>query len=173
MKLKVFLIGMMGAGKSTIGSALALRLGWAWFDSDAQVESNTGKTVVEIFAEQGEQAFRKQESAALEQGANYSDPAVVSVAGGAVLDPQNRKLLSDSGLVIWLRATPETIIKRVGTGTGRPLLEGNVAENVKNLYQFRAPLYEQIADLIIDVDNKPISQILDQIEQWLLANNNI
>lgn len=171
MKQKVFLIGMMGAGKSTIGFALATRLGWAWFDSDAQVESATGKTVVEIFEEQGEQAFRKQESIALQKGAEYSSPVVVSVAGGAVLDPNNRKLLADSGAVVWLRATSATIVKRVGTGHGRPLLQGDIADDVSNLYQLRAPLYEQTAALIVDVDDRPVSQIVDEIEQWLLSED--
>ena len=113
---------MMGAGKSTVGPALAERLGWSYLDSDDQVERATGETVAEIFAGRGEAAFRIEEKRALKRAATTDEPAVVSVAGGAVLDPDNRALLRRAGLVVWLRADVGVLARRVGAGIGRPLL---------------------------------------------------
>ncbi|HZQ84316.1 MAG TPA: shikimate kinase, partial [Acidimicrobiales bacterium] len=87
MTQRVLLVGMMGAGKTTVGRELSRRLGWSYFDSDAMVEAHTGKTVPEIFEERGEAAFRAEESRALAEAVTSDGPAVVSVAGGAVLDP--------------------------------------------------------------------------------------
>ena len=98
------LIGMMGVGKSTVGRTVAERLGWPYVDSDEWVERHTGKTVPEIFAADGEPAFRAQETAVLEAAATSDGPLVVGVAGGAVLNPENRSLIRNGGLTVWLRA---------------------------------------------------------------------
>src|SRR5205814_4280088 len=90
---RVLLIGMMGVGKSTVGRLVAERLGWPYIDSDHWVERHTGRTVPEIFATDGEAAFRAEEKAALQEAATSDRPLVVGVAGGAVLDPENRALI--------------------------------------------------------------------------------
>src|SRR5437868_9085836 len=119
---KVVLVGMMGSGKTTVGRRLAQRLGWRYLDSDEQVEKDTGRTVPEIMASDGEQAFRAEESRALADAVDAPGPLVLSAAGGTVLDPKNRELLRRAGTVVWLRARPDTLVARVGDGAGRPLL---------------------------------------------------
>jgi shikimate kinase len=160
---RVLLIGMMGAGKSTVGTALAKRLGWQYLDSDAQVQHRTGMTVPEIFAGRGEAAFRKEETAALEEAVAIDHPTVVSVAGGAVLDPGNRACIRAAGLVVWLRAEVATLAARVGDGTGRPLLGDDPAAALARLDRERRPLYEELADVVIDVDRRPVADVVEEI----------
>jgi shikimate kinase len=149
---RVLLIGMMGAGKSTTGRLLAERLKWPYFDSDDEIERQTGRTVPEIWKADGEPAFRVEESRVLAQACSSGRPAVVSVAGGAVLDPGNRALIRGAGLVVWLRAEVATLAVRVGNGRGRPLLEAGPAAALARLSAERAPIYEELADLVFDVD---------------------
>jgi shikimate kinase len=143
---------MMGAGKTTVGKMVADRLGCPFMDSDAQVEAATGRTVPEILTTDGEPAFRVAESKALRAAVSGPSPVVVAVAGGAVLDPANRALLRESGTVVWLRARPSTSAARVGDGTGRPLLGDDPASSLEKLWKVRRPLYEEVADTVIDVD---------------------
>lgn len=158
----IFLVGMMGVGKTTVGRLLAARLGVPFCDSDEQVAANTGMTVPEIFERHGEPAFRAEESRALQQAAQ-GDDAVVAVAGGAVLDPENRKLLRERGTVVWLRATVETMARRVGRGTGRPLLGDDPAARIATLYPQREPLYAELADVTVDVDDARPEDVVEQI----------
>jgi shikimate kinase len=157
------LIGMMGAGKSTVGTLLAHRLGWTYLDSDEQVQAATGRTVPEIFEVCGEEAFRRAESAALTTALQGDEPVVVSVAGGAVLDPANRALLRRSGTVVWLRARPETLVARVGDGHGRPLLSDGPAAALPRLDAERRPVYATLADLVIDVDELDPEDVVERI----------
>jgi shikimate kinase len=160
---RLLLIGMMGAGKSTVGRILADRLGWCFFDSDAQVEEATGTTVPKLFAERGEAAFRAEETRALRSAVSGTRPAVVSVAGGAVLDPANRRLIEHSGTVVWLRARPGTLAERVGDGGGRPLLEDDPAASIERLDAVRRPLYQALADVVVDVDHLAPEAVADQV----------
>jgi len=109
--------------------------------------------VPELFARDGETAFRDAEAAALQRACACTDDVVVSVAGGAVLRAENRSLIARSGRVIWLRARPETLVARVGDGAGRPLLDGDRATTLRDLDAVRGPLYAEVADLTIDVDD--------------------
>lgn len=158
----IFLVGMMGVGKTTVGRLLAERLGLPFLDSDAQVIENTGMTVPEIFEQQGEAAFRAQESKALREAA-AGDDAVVAVAGGAVLDPANREVLREAGTVVWLRASVDTMALRVGKGHGRPLLDGDPAAALAAIYPQREPLYKELADVVVDVDDHRPEAVVDQI----------
>jgi shikimate kinase len=154
---------MMGAGKSTVGRLLADRLQWPYADSDEHVEYRTGMTVPEIFAKSGEPAFRAEESAALHEATTGDGPTIVSVAGGAVLDADNRARIRQAGLVVWLRAEVSTLAKRVGAGEGRPLLGDDPLASLTRLYQERAPLYQGLADLTIDVDQATPEEAADRI----------
>lgn len=160
---RILLIGMMGAGKSTTGRLLADRLKWPYLDSDDEIERQTGRTVPEIWKADGEPAFRAEESRVLAQACRSGGPAVVSVAGGAVLDPDNRNLIRGAGLVVWLRAEVATLAVRVGSGRGRPLLEAGPAAALARLVAERAPIYEELADLVFDVDRLSPSLVAARI----------
>ncbi len=149
---RLLLIGMMGAGKTTVGRLAAGHLGWPYVDSDVEVVTATGKNVAEIFATEGEPAFRAAEAEALCRALERC-PVVVSVAGGAVLDPSNRRMIRRSGTVVWLRATVATLAGRVGSGAGRPLLGDDPPGALAALAAVRRPLYEDLADAVIDTDD--------------------
>jgi shikimate kinase len=160
---RVLLIGMMGAGKSTTGHLLSKRLGWPYLDSDDEIQRQTGRTVPEIWKADGEAAFRAQESRVLAEATTSDGPVVVAVAGGAVLDPENRARIRRAGLVVWLRADVAVLAARVGTGTGRPLLEGGPLAAMARLTEVRAPIYADLADLALDVDRLSPPQVVDRI----------
>jgi shikimate kinase len=169
MTERILLVGMMGAGKTTAGRLAAEKLGWGYLDSDAEVEKKTGLTVPALFARDGEPAFREAETDALRQACASTEPVVVSVAGGAVLRPENRALLRRCGRVIWLRARPETLVARLGDGVGRPLLDGDPAGALIALDSVRRPLYAEAADATIDVDelspDEVVARIIGQVRQ--------
>jgi shikimate kinase len=162
---------MMGAGKTTVGQLVADRLGWDYLDSDAMVESATGSTVRQIFEALGEPAFRIEETAALERALSHPRPVVVSVAGGAVLDPVNRARLRDGGIVVWLRARLDTLVARVGDGAGRPLLAGDTPKALAALEAQRRPLYAEVATFGIDVDDRAPADISDEVVKVLEARS--
>ena len=160
---RIILVGMMGVGKTTVGSLLAERLGWSYFDSDAQVMAATGRTVPELFAEQGEAAFRAEEARVLAEALGGDVPVVVSAAGGVVLSAENRGLIGASGTVVWLRADPGVLARRVGSGEGRPLLDGDPAAALHHLDEVRRPLYASLASVVVDVDDLSPTDVVDRV----------
>ncbi|HUE05938.1 MAG TPA: shikimate kinase [Acidimicrobiales bacterium] len=160
---RILLVGMMGCGKTTTGGIVARRLGWDYRDSDADVEALTGHTVPEIFANEGEAAFRKVEAEVLATACTSELPTVISVAGGAVLSADNRKLIRECGTVAWLRVEPQRLAERVGDGAGRPLLEGDKSEVMARLLTERAPYYAEVADAVIDVGDLTPDQVADRV----------
>ena len=159
MTRQILLVGMMGAGKTTVGELVAQRLGWEYRDSDDDVEAATGLSVPALFARDGEAAFRQAEAVALARACAGDDPVVISVAGGAVLRADTRALLRQSGTVVWLRAEVETLADRVGDGAGRPLLDGDTEQALAELDAVRRLLYAQLADAVVDVDDKSPEQV--------------
>ncbi len=150
MTPKVVLIGPMGAGKSTVASLLASAWGLAVRDTDTDVEAADGREISEIFVDSGEAHFRTLEAAAVADALATHD-GVLSLGGGAVLDPATRKLL-DGHTVVFLRVGLAEAVKRVGLGVGRPLLLGNVRSRIKALLDERTPIYESMATLVVDTD---------------------
>lgn len=161
------LVGMMGAGKTTVGKALAQRRDWEFVDSDAQVESRAGRSVAEIWAADGEGAFRALESAALAEALAAERPAVIAAAGGTVVDPANYQRLAAHRPVVWLRADPATLAARLGDGAGRPLLGTDPPGALRALAIAREPLYTEVADIVIDVDGLDPSEVVAATEAAL------
>lgn len=161
---RLLLVGMMGSGKTTVGRLLAARLGWPYRDSDEMVQAATGHSVQELWLRRGEQSFRAEERRVLVEALDAPGPAVVAVAGGAVLDPDNRARLAGAGTVVWLRADPATLVDRIATHPGhRPLLADDPAGALLELDAARRPLYEQLADVIVDVDGRRPDQVADEV----------
>lgn len=164
---RILVIGMMASGKSTVGAIVAERLGWGYVDSDEQIEQRTGRTVREIFEQDGETAFRAEEKAAMEAAVAGSEPLVVGVAGGAVLDLGTRTLLREEGTVVWLRAEPELLAERVKAAgqDHRPLLADDPDGTLRRLDAERRPIYEELADIVVDVEGRTAEELAEHIVQ--------
>jgi shikimate kinase len=157
------LIGMMGSGKTTVGEVVAQRLHRPFVDSDRQIEGRTGHTVAELFAERGEPAFRALETEVLHEALTSKRPAVIAAAGGSVLDPANRRAMHERGIVVWLRADPELLADRVVGGTHRPLLEDDAGGTLSRLAAEREPIYREVANRVIDVDDLTVDRVADLV----------
>ncbi|GIP39758.1 shikimate kinase [Paenibacillus sp. J31TS4] len=158
---KIVLIGFMGTGKSTVGRALAERLGWTFVDSDEEAEKREGRSIRDMFEQDGEAYFRRQEHETLAALLERSG-VVIATGGGAVLAEANRTLMKEKGLVAALTALPETIIGRVGADGNRPLLQGNAEERVRALLEERKEAY-LFADVTVATDGKPVPDIVDEL----------
>ncbi|HUC15154.1 MAG TPA: shikimate kinase, partial [Acidimicrobiales bacterium] len=145
---------------------LAESFGCPAFDTDEMVERRAGRTVAEMFAGEGEDAFRAAESRAISELGSFVGPLVASVGGGAVLSGANRDALRSVGTVVWLRALPATLARRVGRGGGRPLLRrasGGPLEVLAQLAEERRPYYQEVADLVVDVDGLSSRQVAREL----------
>ena len=159
----IFLIGPMGAGKSTAGRRLAKRLKLQFFDSDQEIERRTGATVSLIFEIEGEEGFRKREKDIIDELTKNSG-IVLATGGGAVLDPENRAVLAKRGVVVYLRTGLAQLVRRTSRDSKRPLLKtDDPAAKLLELLKIRGPLYEEMADLVIDTDQRPLQSIVDEI----------
>ena len=159
----IFLIGPMGAGKSTIGRHLAAVTGKRFLDSDKEIERNTGAAIDLIFELEGEPGFRKRESRVLEQIAAMRG-IVLATGGGAILEPDNRALLKQEGLIVYLTATPEILAKRTARDKKRPLLRAaDRLTRVRELLEVREPIYRELADVIVDTGRCTVRRAVDQI----------
>lgn len=158
----VVLVGMMGAGKTTIGRALAERMRRPLLDTDHMVEARAGRSVRRIFADDGEAAFRALESDALAAALVSAPPAVIAAAGGVVLAEANRTALISSGAkVVWLCATPELLVRRTQRGGHRPLLDSDRLGTLQRMFVEREPLYRAVADVIVSVDQRSIGDVVE------------
>jgi len=162
---RVLLVGMMGAGKTTVGQALGSLLGWPYFDNDELLRRAVGKDTRRVQREDGEQALRRAESAALDVALEEGGPLVAGVAGGVVMDPLDRGRLRAGGFVVWLRAELSTLARRVD-GTDRPWLGDDPMKALQELYAGRADLYASVASLVVDVDVLPPDLVALRIAQF-------
>ena len=151
---------MMGAGKSSVGRALAAKLDRTLLDSDEMVEARTGRTVREIWQTDGEPAYRLLETEALADALAASSPSVIAAAGGIVLSETNRRALADSdAYVVWLLADVDVLLRRVRSGGHRPLLDDDPEGTLRRMFTEREALYREVADAIVSVDNRSVNEV--------------
>ena len=187
MACHLLLVGMMGSGKSTVGHALADALGRRFLDLDAEIEREAGTSVAALFAAEGEPAFRARERAALAQALAGAEPVVVATGGGCPTDDlrasfanlqakrpnENREaLVATGGDVVWLRASPDVLARRLtddpAAVAARPLLAGDagidaVRGRLAALAEARAEAYAAVATLVVDVDHRPVDEVVEAI----------
>jgi shikimate kinase len=161
----IVLIGMMGAGKTTVGSRLARALDRPFVDSDVQVEQRTARTVREIFETDGEAAYRQIEAEVLAEALGSEEPAVIAAAGGTILDPKNRERMQSHGCVVFLEADPEHLVGRVGGQDHRPLLRDDPAGVLRQMDEVRRPLYEATAHHVVDVGTHTPDEVVAEVLQ--------
>jgi shikimate kinase len=154
---RLVIVGAPGAGKSSVGQRVADSMGVEFIDTDRLIEERAGKSVGDIFVSDGEAAFRALEARAVID-AMSTDGAVVSLGGGAVLDPSTRSALADQP-VVWLQVSLGDATKRVGLGTARPLLLGNVRGTLLRLLDERTPLYDEVATWTVDTDGRSLDEV--------------
>jgi shikimate kinase len=164
---RLILMGMMGSGKSTVGRLLAKRTGWPHADNDELLLELVGKTPRELLSQDGEVALREAESAALRLGIRSPEPAIVGVAGGTILDPDNRRELQRAGLVVWLKASPAAVQQRATGAAHRAWLETGGLAWITDAIAARDPLYASVADLSLEVDRRSTRQVARDIFVWL------
>lgn len=167
----LFLVGPMGAGKSTVGRLLAERLGFEFYDTDHEIEARTGATIPMIFDIEGESGFRKREAQIIDE-LTQLPRIVLATGGGAVLKPENRKHLRSRGFVIYLQSDVDNLFNRVRHDTRRPLLQnedpkGTLAAILKE----REPLYLEVADLVVRTEEVPPGQVVRKILNELKEQN--
>jgi 3-dehydroquinate synthase len=174
LKSNIFLVGLMGSGKTTVGRALAKRLNKRFVDSDHEIEARTGASISLIFEIEGEASFRQREAEVIKDLTAQQD-IVLATGGGAVLRPENREYLKSRGTVIYLRASVSSILQRTSHDKSRPLLQtADPRKRIEQLSQEREPLYREVADIIIETGRPnvqlQVQAILEQLERRFAAN---
>lgn len=166
---RIFLVGPMGAGKTTIGVKLADRLNKRFIDSDREIENKTGANIPLIFELEGEEGFRRREAEALSELSQLPD-IVLATGGGAILREENRQAMMSNGFVIYLRAPIEQLLNRTAKDKNRPLLQtANPRKVLTEILKKREPFYQEVANLVVETNKKSIREIIDQIMDILNA----
>lgn len=163
----IILIGYMGSGKTTVGKKLVKLMGYTFLDTDELIEQQQGRTISEIFAADGEEAFREMETKLLEQMLEEKkEQLVISTGGGMPLREENRTLLAGLGAVFYLKLEPETVYSRIKDDTKRPLLQcDNPLARIKEMLAVRGPIYESATQNIIQVDGMKQNEIAELIQK--------
>lgn len=162
----LWLIGMMGSGKSSAARRLAKDLHRPYVDLDDTISARMGCSIAHLWGEHGEAAFRQMEAAAVIE-ASAGPPAVIATGGGVVLDPGNIATMRASGRVVWLTGSVESLVRRVGTGASRPLLADEDPETtLGQILDDRFDRYEAAADERVDTDGLSIGEVVRRIEAW-------
>jgi|SRR5437879_4465331 len=168
----IVLVGMMGAGKSSIGRRLAQRLGVPFVDADAEIEAAAGMTIAEIFARDGESFFRSREARVIARLLDQA-PQVLATGGGAFMNGETRASIGQKGISVWLKADFEVLMRRVKRRSGdRPMLQGDPAERVRHLMEERYPVYAE-ADTMVMSRDVPHETIVNEIVTELARKLNV
>lgn len=163
----IFLVGLMGAGKTTIGKQLAQSLDYEFYDSDHEIEEHTGATIPLIFELEGEQGFREREVKIIDELTQHNR-IVLATGGGAVLRKENREVLKQRGIVIYLSASVEQLYERTRRDKNRPLLQTDDPEQkLTALFNQREPIYRELADIVVDTGKGNIKTIVNFINREL------
>ncbi len=167
----LLLTGYRGCGKSVVGELLSRALSYKFVDSDQAIESATGRTIAEIFSEIGQEGFRDLESNQILSLASLKEPTIISLGGGAILRPENRRCIRNLGQTVWLQAAPETIFERISndhtTQASRPKLSqlGDL-EEIRSILTMRIPWYNEVADFAVSTDGQSLEQVAETIVDW-------
>lgn len=167
-KASIFLVGPMGAGKTTVGKRLGETLGLEFIDSDHEIELRTGVDIPYIFEKEGEPGFRRREKAVIAD-LSLRSGIVLATGGGSVVDPDNRQCLAARGFVVYLHASVDQQLARTARSDNRPLLKNiaNRREVLQQLFSLRDPLYREIADLVLDTDERSAKTLVKEIQDRL------
>jgi shikimate kinase len=170
--MNVILIGYRATGKTSVALELSQRLGIPWFDSDQVVEQRAGKTIARIFQDDGEPVFRDLEVEAIADLLLSEEPVILSTGGGAPMRPETQSLLRKSGTVVWLTASPETILERIGgdqsSAETRPsLTQLSPAAEIEHMLERRSPVYRETSHLEIATDGRTVARIAEEIAEEL------
>ena len=160
---QLVLVGLMGAGKSTVGALCAQRLGRAFVDTDDLIVAQAAMPVEEIFRTGGEARFRELERSVVADVCASPVPLVIASGGGAVVDADNRRRLRDAGVVVWLHAPTEVLAARVGDGATRPLLAGDPHGALARLSAARQDAYSAAADRVIETEGRNVDEVADAV----------
>lgn len=172
---RVFLTGFMGSGKSTIGPILANTLGWQFVDLDTAVEHSAGRTINEIFKDKGEGVFRELERELLKE-LGVAHHRVVALGGGTIANEQNFRMVSQTGILVYLKIPPDELFLRLRRKTNRPLLGGgetvrldepSLRTRVTELHRIREPYYN-MADVVVETGSKPVGHTVDEVVRKLI-----
>lgn len=162
-RTSIFLIGPMGSGKTAVGRTLARKLGWDFYDSDVEIESRTGVDIRYIFEKEGEIGFRQREREVLAVLTQLNS-IVLATGGGAVLDPGNRRFLSELGRVVYLETSVQQQVERTRSSHARPLLlDADPEIRLQQIMEVREPLYKAIADVIVQTDGRRVTAVAEEI----------
>lgn len=167
--VNLFLIGPMGAGKSTIGKQLAKDLKLEFFDADQEIEARSGADIAWIFDVEGEEGFRKREAQVIDELSQMSG-IVLATGGGAILNPENRNRLAARGTVVYLQTTVEQQIRRTVSARDkrRPLIQTETPEStLKDLMSARDPLYKEIADVVVATDGRTVRSVAQEVVRMI------
>ena len=163
----IFFVGLMGAGKTTIGRLLAKHLEKTFYDTDHEIERRTGVNIPLIFEVEGELGFRKREKTVIDELSQLQN-IILATGGGAVLIPENRETLKKNGAVIYLRANVHELWLRTRNDKNRPLLQGTDSRaKLEQLFAERDPLYREVATIVMDTGGQPVNAIVHHIEELL------
>jgi shikimate kinase len=167
----IILVGLMGAGKTSVGKMLAKNLRKTFVDCDHEIEKRTGVSIPLIFEIEGEEGFRRRESAMLRDLTELRN-TVLATGGGAVLTPENRDALSRSGIVVYLRASVEDLWQRTKHDRNRPLLRtGDPRRRLAELFEQRDPLYREVAALTMDTGDQSVRTLVTRLERALRTSS--